>query len=183
MAEAVETTDEVATDEVETEEVENEQEEAADPSEKLKKALQAERKARRDAEKRAREATDALAAKDKPADEQAIELARREAAAEATRTVSGRIVRAEIKAALSGKVADPTRVLGLIDTSDIEVGDDGEVDETAVADAIDAFLTTYPEFKAGRSSGSADQFSRGRQPAKPEKPNPNDLIRAAFKKD
>lgn len=177
MTDAVETTD---VEEVTTEEVE-EAEPQEDPTEGLRKALQAERKARKDAERKAREA---LAAKPEP-EADAIELARREAAAEATRTVSQRIVQAELKAALADKVENPARVLRLIDTSDVVVGDDGSVDEADIAEAITAFLDDYPEFKkdSARSSGSADQFTKGRQPAKPEKPNPNDLIRAAFKKD
>lgn len=181
MTDAVETTDAVeeVTDEVEQDEEEQEQE---DPTVGLKTALAKERKLRRDAEKKARDATDALSVKDKPADEQAVELARREAAAEATKGLSERIVKAEVKAALGGRVNDPARVLSFIDVSDIELGDDGEVDGDAVADAVEKFLTDYPEFKsAGRGAGSADQFSKGRQP-KPEKANPNDLIRAAFQK-
>lgn len=181
MTDAVETTEEVeeATDEVEQNEV---QEEPEDPTEGLKKALAAERKARRDAERKAREASEALSAKDKPAEEQAIELARREAAAEATRGLSERLIRAEVKAALAGKVENPARVLAFIDIADLELGEDGEVD--GVSDAVEQFLTDYPEFKVQASgAGSADQFSKGRQPQKPEKPNPNDLIRAAFKKD
>lgn len=177
----VETTDDVeeVTDEVE----QDEENEIEDPTEGLKKALAAERKARREAEKKAREASEALSVKDKPADEQAVDLARREAAAEATRGMSDRLIKAEVKAALAGKVENPARVLGFVDISDIELGDDGDIDGDAIADAVEQFLSDYPEFKAeARGAGSADQFSKGRQP-KPEKPNPNDLIRAAFKKD
>lgn len=176
MTDAVETTDDVET----PDEVEPGVEEQEDPTEGLKKALQAERKARKEAERKAREA---LAAKEPEGD--AIDLARREAAAEATRTISNRIIQAELKAALADKVENPARVLRLIDTTDVVVGDDGSVDEADIADAITSFLNDYPEFKkdSARFTGSADQFTKGRQPAKPEKPNPNDLIRAAFKKD
>lgn len=184
MTDAVETTDKVE-EPVEPDHQEAPEEDAPeeDPNEGLKKALAAERKARREAEKKARDAADALAAKDKPADEQAVELARREAAEQATAALSGRLIRSEVKAALAGKVENPARVLAFVNTDGIDVDDDGQVDETAVAEAITAFLKDFPEFKVAQGAGSADQFSKGRTPKEPDKPNPNDLIRAVFKKD
>ena len=174
--------DEISEEVEENEETEEEQPDAEDPNEGLKKAIKAERAARRKAEREAREATEALALKDKPADEQAIDQARREGRSEGVAGLAGKLVRSEVKAALAGKVTDPSRVLRLIDVSDIEVSDDGDVDEAAVADAIDAFLEEFPEFKPTRNAGSADQFTKGRI-SKEEKPNPNDLIRAAFQKN
>lgn len=162
MAETVETTDEVENEEVEaveTEEVEAEEVEE-DPTAGLRKALQAERKLRRDAEKRASAADQALADKDKPAEEAAIEQARREAREEALGISNTRLVRAEVKAALAGKVTNPALALRLIDTSEIEVGDDGDVDADAIDAAISALLDEAPELRSARFQGGADQGAK-----------------------
>lgn len=175
-----ETADEAVEEIEETEQSEEEPEEAPDGA---LKALRAERQARKAAEKRAREAEARAENANLEPDEQKLADARREAAAEATRALGAKYVRAEAKAALAGKVTDPGRVMRLIDLSGIELDDDGEFEPEAITDAIDAFLDDFPEFKASSSPGSADQFSQGRKPQKPAKPNPNELLRAAFKKD
>lgn len=184
------TTDESVTDEsTESTEAEDEQvtdstEEAPDPNAGAKKALASERTARKAAEKELARVKAELANKDKPADEQALESARAEARAEATEKANTRIVRAEVKAAAVGKVKNPALVLKLIDISEIEVDDDGEVDADAVNQAIADLIEQYPELTADGSkfSGSADQGARGREAKPPAKPGPNDLLRAAFKK-
>lgn len=169
--EQVETTDTEENETESTEEVESqetEEEVSEDQDSGLKKALAAERKARRDAEKRAKAAEQAVTDRDKPAEEQALEAARREAREEALGVANERIVRSEVKAAATGKVKNPALALKLIDTSAIEVGDDGEVDAEAVNDAINELLEQYPELAAdGRKfAGSADQGAKGRS-AKP----------------
>lgn len=179
------------TETVETEGVEetpetdenDEQETEADPAEGALKALRAERAARKAAEKKARELEAKAEAANLEPDEQKLAEARREATAQVTSSLGQKYVRAEAKAALAGKVTDPARVMRLIDLSAVELDDEGELDSAAITDAIDAFLTEYPEFKASANPGSADQFSQGRKPQKPVKPNPNDLLRAAVKKN
>lgn len=139
----VETTDDeqIETDDVEeTTDVVDE-----DPSAGLKKALAAERRARREAERKARELEAARADADKEPAEQAIEQAKREAREEAQRGFNQRIVTAELKAALAGKVNNAALALRVIDTSVIDVDDNGEVDAQSVTDAIDALLAEYPE--------------------------------------
>lgn len=137
---------------------------AADPTEGLRKALQAERLARREADKRAKTFEQQLADKDKPADELAIETARREARAEAQKSANERIARLEVKAALAGKVSNPALALRLIDTSAIEVDGDGEVDADAIESAIATLLADAPELavKAQRFQGGADQGAKGK---------------------
>lgn len=157
---------EETTDDEQTEEVEESEEEAKpDPNEGAKKALIAERTARKAAEKRLRELEAAAALKDKPAEEQALEAARAEAREEATTKANERIVRAEVKAAATGKVKNPVLALKLIDVSAIEVDDDGEVDSDAVSAALDALLAEYPELaaSAAKFQGSADQGAKGKQ--------------------
>ena len=169
-------------EEIEPVEPEDEAPEEEDADSGLKKALAAERKRAKVAERRARAAEQQLADKDKPAEEQALEVARREAREEALSEANARVVKSELKAALAGKVSNIGVALKLIDSSSIEVDDDGEVDADAVSAAIDALLDEAPQLAASKSPGSADQGRRG-DPLPPEKPSANDLIRAARKKD
>lgn len=167
----VETTE---TDEIESTDEEVETQETVEPTEEqdsgLKKALAAERKARRDAEKQFKALQQQLADKEKPADEQALEAARREGREEGQGKANERIVRSELKAAATGKVRNPALALKLIDTSAIDVDEDGEVDADAVNDAIVALLEEYPELAvdAAKFQGSADQGTKGRKTAPPQ---------------
>lgn len=135
-----------------------------DPTVGLKKALQAERKAHRDESRRAKQLEQQLADKDKPAEEAALDEARREAREEALGVANTRLVRAELKAALTGKVSNPAVALRLIDASGIEVDGDGDVDAEAVAFAIESLLAEAPELavKAARFQGGADQGAKGK---------------------
>jgi hypothetical protein len=106
-----------------------------------------------------------VANKDKPAEEQALENARREARQEAQTAFNQRLVQAELKAALAGKVSDTSLALKVIDTSVIDVGDDGEVDPQSVTDAIETALKDYPVLKPAdvkKFGGTADQGSKGK---------------------
>lgn len=136
-----------------------------DPTAGLKKALAAERKARREAERKEREATTRLADRDKEPAEQAIEQAKREAREEAQTAFNQRLVNAELKAALAGRVNNPALALKVIDSSEIDVDANGEVDAQSVTDAIEAALTEYPELKPmneKKFTGTADQGAKGR---------------------
>lgn len=170
MTDAVETTEAVEADaEVdETETVESDEAEAVeDPTAGLQKALKAERLARRESDKKAKALEQQLADKDKPADELAIETARREAREEAQKSANERIARLEVKAALAGKVSNPALALRLIDTSAIEVDGDGEVDADAIEAAIATLLADAPELavKQQRFQGGADQGAKGKASA------------------
>lgn len=135
-----------------------------DPAEGLKKALAAERKLRRDQEKRAIAAEQALADKDKPAEEAAIEKARREAREEAMATANERYARLEVKAALAGRVSNLDVALRLVDISAIEVDANGDVDAESVEAEISKLLAEAPELaaKTTRFAGGADQGAKGK---------------------
>jgi hypothetical protein len=163
----VETTDaeEIAVDGADTTTSEEEATESEDPTAGLKKALAAERKARRDAEKKARDLEAARADADKEPAEQALEQARREAREEAQTAFNQRLVQAELKAALKGAVNNPALAMKVIDVSEIDVDANGEVDPQSVTDAIEAALSQYPELKPmdqKKFTGTADQGAKGK---------------------
>lgn len=117
-----------------------------------------ERRRRREAEQELERIKAEAAAQGKPAEEQALDAARREAEQAVMARVNDRIVKAEVRAAATGKLADPTDALRFIDLSSIEVGEDGAVDGAAVADAIADLIKTKPYLATGArpAPGSAD---------------------------
>lgn len=168
MTDAVETTEPVEpTEPIEGDPVEPEEPTEPTTEDPFKAKWEGQRKVNRDLERKLREATEALADKDKPADELAIETARREARAEAQKSANERIARLEVKAALAGKVSNPALALRLIDTSAIEVDGDGEVDADAIEAAIATLLADAPELamKQARFQGTADQGTKGKASA------------------
>jgi hypothetical protein len=146
----------------------------------LKKALTAERSARREADKKVKKLEQQLADHGKPADEVAVENARREAEAATLSKANERVVRSELKAAAATKVTRPDLLIKVTDLGAIDVDDDGEPDAEAIAQAIADFLKEYPELAVDKSTvrGSADQGQKGEK-AKPKPPSFNDIVRAA----
>ncbi|MFJ5728792.1 hypothetical protein [Streptomyces paradoxus] len=76
-----------------------------------------------------------------------------------------RIVRAEVKAAAAGKLADPADAYRFLDLSQFEVDDDGNVDADEVADAIEDLVKSKPYLAAQGGStkrfhGTADSGAR-----------------------
>ena len=140
-----------------------------DPDAGAKKALVAERAARKAAERELAQIKAEAALKDKPAEEQALEAARAEARAEATAKADARILRSELKAVAAGKLADPSDAHLYIDLSQFEVDEDGEVDSEALADAVADLIARKPHLAAAgqpRFQGGGDGGSR--PPAKPD---------------
>lgn len=128
---------------------------------KGEKALQAEKDKRREEARRRREA-EAELERLRNGDDKAAEAAR-EAEKAAIARANQRILRSEIKAAAAGRLADPTDALRLLDLDKFEVGEDGEVDEDEIADAIGKLLKSKPYLAAGgkpRFQGDADQGAR-----------------------
>ncbi|WP_062077695.1 hypothetical protein [Demequina globuliformis] len=117
-----------------------------------KKAIQAEREARKAAEKAAREAKEriaALEAKEQGREaEHAAELEAAKVRDEALAKANQRIVSAELRAAATGKLADPMDALAFIDPTDFEVSDDGEIDSAAVSAAIADLIERKPHLAA-----------------------------------
>jgi hypothetical protein len=123
-----------------------------DPDKGAKTALAAEREARR---------TEKAEARQVKAELEAL----REAREEAQTAFNQRLVQAELKAALAGKVNNAALALKVIDTSVIDIDATGEVDAQSVTDAIEAALSQYPELKPAdvkKFTGTADQGTKGK---------------------
>lgn len=103
-------------------------------------------------------------AKDKPAEEAALDAARREGEAAAMTKANERLLALEIRATAAGKLNDPTDALRLLDLSAFEVGADGVIDTEAIADAIDGLIKSKPYLSATPqrrpAEGSADGGTR-----------------------
>lgn len=103
-------------------------------------------KARLKAERARRVAAEAKAAQATSTDE--AEAQRREVEAAATAKANARIVRAEIKAAAAGKLADPADAIAFLDPSDFEVDENGDLDTDEIAEAIDDLIRRKPHLAA-----------------------------------
>jgi hypothetical protein len=91
---------------------------------------------------------------------------RREAESAALQKANERLIRAEVKAAASGKLANPALAMKLLDLSSFDVDDDGEVDSDAISAAIDDLITKEPYLAVAqgeqkRFQGGADAGARG----------------------
>ena len=105
--------------------------------------------------------------------------AAREAEAAAIAKANERILKAEIKAAAAGKLADPSDALRFLDLSDFEVSPEGDVDAEAIAEAIDGLVKSKPYLSAAtvrRFQGSADGGAR-KGPQEPSQLTREDLKR------
>ena len=94
----------------------------------------------------------------------------REAEQAAVSKANQRLVRAEVKAAATGKLANPQLALRLLDLSSFDVDDDGEVDSDAISAAIDELISKEPYLAQGdhkRFQGSGDVGPKG-EPGKPQ---------------
>lgn len=103
-------------------------------------------KAKLKAERERRIAAEAKAAG--AADKDETDKIRREAEHAATTKANARIVKAEIRAAAAGKLADPADALAFLNTNDFEVDDDGDVDADEIAAAIDDLVRRKPHLAA-----------------------------------
>lgn len=136
-----------------------------DPGKKALDTMKGKLKAERE-KRRALEAQ--LAERDKPADGAADpEALVRQAEATALARVNERLVKAEVKAAAAGKLADPADAHRFLDLSQFEVDDDGNVDADEVSDAIEDLLKSKPYLAAQggtptkpRFQGTADSGAR-----------------------
>jgi hypothetical protein len=154
----------------------------ADLSDAGKKALREERARAAKAERAAKDAArerdahraelEKLRGDSKSENEKAVEAARKEASEaatkEATDKANRRILTAEVKAAAGTKLADPNDAVRLLDLTEFEVDDDGNVDDKAIKDAIDALLKDKPylaaddgkKFKGGADQGARDKDTK-----------------------
>lgn len=163
-----ETTETVETETTETEAVEAEatetqETEAEDPAAGLKSALQKERAQNKAHLKRIKELERVAEDRDKSPDEKALDDARREAAAEVMTKANARLVSAEFRSAAAKRVKDPRIAVKLVDLSNVEVDDDGNVDADGITAALDGLLVEYPDLAPSRFEGTADQGAVGKQ--------------------
>lgn len=122
-----------------------------------KRAVAEERRARIAAERAAKAAADeltALKASTATDAEKALTKAREEGKAEALKDANARLLKAEIKSAAAGKLADPNDAVRLLDPDDF-TDKDGEVDDTKLKKAIADLLKAKP-YLAGKPAGSGD---------------------------
>lgn len=79
---------------------------------------------------------------------------------------NSRIVRAEVRAAASGKLSDPADALSFIDLDQFEVGEDGDVDQEEIAEAIEDLVRRKPYLAAqggtGRPKPDRSQGAQGK---------------------
>lgn len=135
------------------------------------KALAAE-KERRKAEAAKRRELEARLAEMEAKYGDATERERREIERAALDRANDRIRKAEVKAAAAGKLADPSDALRLLDLDAFEVSADGDVDEDAIAEAIDNLIKTKPYLAAqsGAAQGGTRFQGTGDNGARPKPP-------------
>lgn len=93
----------------------------------------------------------------------AAAIQRSEAETAAVGKANARLVKAEVRAAATGKLADPALALSMLDIDSFEVDADGEVDSAAITAAVDGLLTKYPYMAAQggrRFEGTGDGGAR-----------------------
>ncbi|MEE1835755.1 hypothetical protein [Streptomyces sp. SP17KL33] len=116
----------------------------------MKSKWHAERDKRRELEAK-------LAERDKPKADDAPDADAR--VREAQRKANARILRSEVKAAATGKLADPSDAYRYLDLDAFEVDENGEVDAEEIATAITDLLTAKPYLAAAtakRFKGTGD---------------------------
>jgi hypothetical protein len=151
-----------------------------DPGKKALDAMKAERKSLKEQLRAARAELDQLKAP-KPSSDGTpdLEAVRAEAERTATAKANERVVRAEIKAAAAGKLADPADAFRFLDASQFDVDENGNVDAEEVADAIEDLVKNKPYLGAAtakRFQGTGDGGAV-RKPSRPEQLTREDLKR------
>lgn len=96
---------------------------------------------------------------------------------EALATANLKIVKANLRAAAAGKLADPSDALTFIDPSSFEVDDDGNTDEAALAAAIADLITNKPYLAAQGKRFQGDADGGARKDAIPSQLTRDDLAR------
>lgn len=146
-----------------------------------KRALDAERKAARAAERKAKDLEKRLAeieAQNQTEAEKAIAAAKAEGRTEALSVANRRIVTAEVKAAAAGVLQDPDDAVRLLDLDAFEVGDDGEVDIKAIKAEVAALAKAKPYLSVGAKP--APLPAGGATPS--SGPSMDDLLRGAARR-
>lgn len=130
----------------------------------LKEILNRERKAARAAVSKATAAEKALAKATGELEkfresqlsdqEKAVKAAREEGIAEGRSAGNARLIRAEVLAAASGKLANPAHAFAILTDAgvlkDVQVADDGTLDTAAITTAVDELVKAEPHLAAVR---------------------------------
>ncbi|MFE2409850.1 hypothetical protein ACFXDE_16055 [Kitasatospora sp. NPDC059408] len=91
----------------------------------------------------------------------------------------GQLVRAEVRAAASGRLADPADALALLDLEKL-TPEKGEPDAAAIKAALDELLTAKPYLAPKADPAWGDVGAGQRKAAKPEPSTPLERLRNAF---
>ncbi|OZF23960.1 hypothetical protein CH296_28375 [Rhodococcus sp. 14-2496-1d] len=102
--------------------------------ERIKEKLRNEKKLRREAEQKVLDA--ATDGKTKTAERDILAKA------------NSRILRSEVRAAAAGKLADPADAVKFLDLDQFDVGEDGDVDQDEIEDAIEDLVKRKPYLAA-----------------------------------
>lgn len=111
------------------------------------------------------------------ADDEAA-TARREAEQAALGKANARIIRAEVKAAAKGVLADPADAYKFLDLDQFEVDENGDLDSEEVTDAINELIKTKPYLAAAtakRFQGTGDGGAAARKAGRPKQLTRADL--------
>lgn len=106
---------------------------------------------------------------------------RREAEKTAADKANARILRAEVKAAAAGKLADPGDAARFLDLSRFEVDENGDVDTDEIAEAITELIESKPYLAAQGGKRFQGTGDGGAKP-KPPKARPKSLREAYARK-
>lgn len=135
-----------------------------DAGKKALDAMKAERKAANDRAKELEAQLAALTAKVEGREaEHAAEQKARELDQARIAKADEKILKAEVRAAAKGVLADPADAFKFLDLSAFEVGADGEVDASALTDALNTLIEEKPYLAAQsgkRFQGTADGGAR-----------------------
>lgn len=151
-----------------------------------KAALDAERAARKAAEREAREAKAALKKReeaDMSEHERAVAQARREGADEVSTAYRTRLLSAEIRARAAGRFANPEVALKLVDVGDKGFDDEGEINASAIDAEITRLLKDEPYLAVKAAAPPPPDFDGGKGSADGANDNDmNALIRAGARR-
>lgn len=134
-----------------------------------KAALEAERKARKDAERKLKAAEAAVEEARKAGlseAERAVEDARKAAREETASAFKAKLAASALRAAAAGKLADPEDAIRFLDLSAISVDDDGEVDTKDLASMVDGLLKEKPYLAGSAPAGKPGPLPGGGPHAK-----------------
>lgn len=95
--------------------------------------------------------------------DQAVREAEERVRNEMSQATNERLVKASVRVAAAGKLADAEDAVRFLDLGSFKVNNEGEVDDKAIASAIDSLIKEKPYLaaKATKPHGDIDQGARG----------------------